>query len=100
MKHPFPRFAPKQTSECPAGVPGVFLRVSRLFVCEASETAKEVDFAETPFVQLADLFAGMVAYTRTKSHVIQTLMAERQRRQELFPDDVPASPASETDWVK
>ena len=47
---------------------------------------KEVNSAETPFVQLADLFAGMAAYTRSNSEVIKVLMKEEKGIQELFPD--------------
>ena len=58
---------------------------------------KEVNSDEMPFVQLADLFAGMAAYTRTKPHVIQALLVEKKGQQELFPDDIPADPPTKTD---
>lgn len=51
-------------------------------------TFKEVDSAEAPFVQLADLFAGMAAYTRTKPQIIRALLAKEKGQQELFSDDV------------
>ncbi len=45
---------------------------------------KQVNSAETPFVQLADLFAGMAAYTRSNSQVVKVLMKEEQGIQDLF----------------
>ncbi len=50
-------------------------------------TLKEVDSAKTPFVQLADLMAGMAAYTRTKPNVVRMLRARSEGQQELFPED-------------
>ncbi|MDE0075420.1 MAG: hypothetical protein OXR82_12390 [Gammaproteobacteria bacterium] len=48
-------------------------------------TFREVDSAATPFVQLADLFAGMATYTRMSWKVIRTLLAENENQQDLFP---------------
>ena len=55
------------------------------------EIFQEVDSAITPFVQLADLFAGMAAYTRTKSDVIKTMLtlAEQEVKPDLFLASVP-----------
>lgn len=48
-------------------------------------TFREVDSAATPFVQLADLFAGMATYTRMSRKVIRTLLAENENQRDLFP---------------
>lgn len=57
----------------------------------------EVDSAKTPFVQLADLFAGMAAYTRTKPNVVKTLLTKMEETQQLFPEDVPTFFPNRTD---
>lgn len=61
------------------------------------EIFQEVDSATTPFVQLADLFAGMAAYTRTESEVIKTMLtlAERKVKPDLFLTDVPTKSTKE-----
>ena len=48
-------------------------------------TFKEVDSACTPFVQLADLFAGMATYTRMSRKFMRTLLAENEDQRDLFP---------------
>ena len=53
-------------------------------VVPAVETFETVDSAETPLCQLADLLAGMAAYTRTESKVIQNLMHAIPGQADLF----------------
>ncbi len=50
-------------------------------------TFKEVESALTPFVQLADLIAGMAAYTSTNPETIRTLLARGPNQAELFSED-------------
>ena len=58
-------------------------------------TWREEDSASTPFVQLADLMAGMAAYTRTKAGVVKELLAEESTDQmDLLPRNVPESRAA------
>ena len=58
-------------------------------------TWREADSASTPFVQLADLMAGMAAYTCTKAGVVKELLAEEPTDQmDLLPRNVPESPAA------
>ena len=52
-------------------------------------TFREVDSAATPFVQLADLFAGMATYTRISREVIRKLLAENEDQRDLFPGAPP-----------
>jgi len=47
-------------------------------------TFKEVDSANAPFIQLADLFAGMASYTRTQQNVIRMLLTDNERQSDLF----------------
>ncbi len=55
-------------------------------------TWREADSASTPFVQLADLMAGMAAYTRTKASIVKELFAEESGDQmDLIPRKVPVS---------
>ena len=54
------------------------------------QTFREVDSAVTPFAQLADLFAGMAAYTRVSQKIIRTLLADNEDQRNLFP---PARPS-------
>ncbi len=63
------------------------------------KTFGQVDSAQTPFVQLADLFAGMAAYTRKNPEIILALLAlEKQETQPaLFPADSPVCSMSQTD---
>ena len=49
------------------------------------DTWREVDSAATPFVQLADLMAGMAAYTRTKAQVVHAVLKESAAQGTLFP---------------
>lgn len=60
---------------------------------------RQVNSAQTPFVQLADLFAGMAAYTRTNPEIIQALLAKEKEESQpsLFPADMPAYSMSKTD---
>lgn len=55
----------------------------RLVVPEV-RTFRTVDSAETPLCQLADLLAGMAAYTRTKSKVMQNLIHAIPGQADLF----------------
>lgn len=61
------------------------------------KTLREVDSKKTPFVNLADLFAGMAAYTRNKSSVIRTLLNEEEELKDLFPNHVPACDPNKLD---
>lgn len=77
--------------------------IQSLLVEEAREivpyvgTFKEVDSSKVPLVQLADLFAGMAAYTRTNRGVIRGLLAKEKNQLEMFPSDVPAHKAKASD---
>ena len=62
-------------------------------------TFKEVDSSKLPLVQLADLFAGMAAYTRTNRGVIRGLLAMEKKQLEMFPSDVPVYKAKARDRV-
>ena len=55
-------------------------------------TFREVDSAATPLCQLADLLAGMAAYTRTNSDVVRRQIAEPTEQKGLFEDDPQATP--------
>ena len=62
-------------------------------------TWKEADSASTPFVQLADLMAGMATYTRTQASIVTELLAEEPTDQmDLLPRKAPEyRAASRTD---
>ena len=53
-------------------------------VIPAVRTFRTVDSAETPLCQLADLLAGMAAYTRTKYKVMKNLMHAILGQADLF----------------
>ena len=55
-------------------------------------TFREVNSAQTPLCQLADLLAGMAAYTRTNADVVRRQIAEPIEQGSLFGDDDQASP--------
>ena len=55
-------------------------------------TFREVDSADTPLCQLADLLAGMAAYTRTNADVVRRQIAEPTEQKGLFEDDHQATP--------
>ena len=48
------------------------------------KTFRTVDSANTPLCQLADLFAGMAAYTRTSADIVKSLMGDRPGQGNLF----------------
>lgn len=48
------------------------------------ESFKEIDSEESQLIQVADLFAGMGAYTRKKPNVIKQLIKEDKRQEGLF----------------
>ena len=48
------------------------------------KTFEQVKSADTPFCQLADLFAGMAAYTRTNSEIVKRLMRSAPGQRDLF----------------
>ena len=43
----------------------------------------QVDSTEAPFVQLADVFAGMAAYTRKNPEIVWSLLAKPEGQYEL-----------------
>jgi len=61
---------------------------------------KSVESADSPFVQLADLFAGMASYSRERSSQIKVLLKEKNEQPNLFDEaksDVKITP---TDRVR
>ena len=54
----------------------------------AVSTWREVESDATPFIQLADLMAGMAAYARTEARVVRELLAESPGQGDLFPAPV------------
>ncbi len=61
------------------------------------DTFKEVDSAETPFIQLADIFAGMASYSRKNTQIIRQLLNKNSIQIKIFPPDVPAYQVSRKD---
>ena len=55
-------------------------------------TFKQVDSKLTPFVQMADLFAGMAAYTRERAEAIRFMLDKLAGQGSLFPPGVTADP--------
>lgn len=53
------------------------------------KTFEQVKSVDTPFCQLADLFAGMAAYTRTNSEIVKRLIRSTPEQRDLFgtPED-------------
>jgi len=52
-------------------------------------TLKQVASKNTPLSQMADLFAGMVPYTRERSTLMTQLQAEQTGQQSFFEQDLP-----------
>ena len=57
-------------------------------------TFREVNSAETPLCQLADLLAGMAAYTRTNADVVRRQINEPTEQGSLFGSDDQATPGT------
>ena len=57
-------------------------------------TFREVDSADTPLCQLADLLAGMAAYTRTRADVVRHQIEEPTEQRSLFGNDEQATPGT------
>lgn len=55
-------------------------------------TFREVDSAETPLCQLADLLAGMAAYTRTNADLVRRQIDEPMDQRSLFVNEDGAAP--------
>lgn len=55
-------------------------------------TFREADSAATPLCQLADLLAGMAAYTRTKPDLVRRRIDEPGEQRTLFENDDQAAP--------
>lgn len=55
-------------------------------------TFREVDSVDTPLCQLADLLAGMAAYTRTNADLVRRQIGEPAEQKDMFEDDDRAMP--------
>ena len=57
-------------------------------------TFREVNSAETPLCQLADLLAGMAAYTRSNADIVRRQIDEPEEQQTLFGNEEQATPGT------
>jgi len=64
------------------------------------QTFRPTESSTSPFVQLADIFAGMASYSCEKSSQIRALLKEKKGLKDLFPEALPNIKISPNDRVR